>query len=127
MALTDYAEALLLDHLIGNQATVYLGAFTAGPGETGGGSEVTAPSYARAAVPVNGTNWPPASGGTKSNGSVIEFPTAAESWGTITHIGIFDAPVGGNLLVYGALNNGKAVGAGDTPHLSAGALVLTLD
>ena len=36
--------------------------------------------------------------GQTSNNADILFPIAAESWGAITHIGIFDSATGGNLL-----------------------------
>lgn len=36
--------------------------------------------------------------GQTSNNADILFPIAAESWGAITHIGIYDSLSGGNLL-----------------------------
>lgn len=39
-----------------------------------------------------------ATGGQTSNNADILFPIAGESWGAITHIGIFDSDTGGNLL-----------------------------
>ena len=36
--------------------------------------------------------------GQTSNNADILFPIAGESWGAITHIGIFDSVTGGNLL-----------------------------
>lgn len=40
----------------------------------------------------------PATEGQTSNNADILFPIAGESWGAITHIGIFDSATGGNLL-----------------------------
>ncbi|WP_369899736.1 hypothetical protein [Bacillus manliponensis] len=39
----------------------------------------------------------PVDGQTSNDGDIF-FPIAAESWGSITHIGIFDNVTGGNLL-----------------------------
>lgn len=53
--------------------------------------EVATASYQRQPV----TFVAPAEGQTSNNADIL-FPIATESWGSITHIGIFDA--GGNLL-----------------------------
>jgi hypothetical protein len=78
-------------------------------------------------VTNNGTNWPAASGGAKSNGAAITFPQATASWGTVTHFGILDAATSGNLLCWGALSASKTIDAGDTPSFAAGELDITLD
>ncbi|MDM5250323.1 hypothetical protein [Lysinibacillus sp. G4S2] len=58
-----------------------------------GDTEVNATSYSRQsavfAVPTDGQT---------SNNADILFPIAAESWGDISHIGIYDAKTVGNLL-----------------------------
>lgn len=112
-ALSDYAENKLLDHLLGKAsftmpASVRVALFTAAPSDAGGGTEVTGGSYARQAIIVNTSSG----GATNPNADVV-FPVATASWGTITHVGIFDAASGGNLLMHGALTASKAIASGD--------------
>src|SRR5688500_8087906 len=110
--LTNYSENKLLDHLLGEAAytmpTTYVGLFTAAPGEAGGGTEVSGGSYARQALSVGA-----AASGASSNDAAVTFPTASASWGTVTHVGIFDASTSGNLLMYGTLASSKTVASGD--------------
>lgn len=56
-------------------------------------TEINKPSYARQPI----TFVEPDNGQT-SNSTDILFPIATESWGDITHVGIFDSATGGNLL-----------------------------
>jgi hypothetical protein len=107
-------------------ATVYVALFTAAPTDSGGGTEVTGGSYARAAVTNNATNWPAASGGAKSNGTTITFATPTGSWGTVVAVGIFDASSGGNLLMWADLAVNKSVASGDVVEFPAGDLDVTL-
>ena len=111
-----------LDHILGGgdytrPATVYVSLHSADPGETGA-SELSGNGYARVAVTNNGTNWPAASGGVKSNGAAVTFPTATGSdWAAATHFGIWDASSAGNPLFLGALAASKTVQVGDTAQL----------
>lgn len=99
----------------------YLGLFTAAPGETGGGTELSGNGYARQAVTMTVT------GDTASNSGAIEFPTATGSWGTITHAAIFDASSAGNMLVYATLTASKTIGTGDILRFPAGDIDVTLN
>ncbi len=126
-ALTGYLEAALLNHVFRNTAyaspaTVYVGLFTAAPGETGGGTEVSGGAYARQAATFGAP-----SGGQVSNSADINFPVATANWGTITHIAIFDAVTAGNMLVYGALSASKIIQTGDQFIIKAGSLTVSLD
>ncbi len=130
-ALSDHLENKLLDHLLGGgdytpAATHYIALYTAAPSDSGGGTEVSGGGYARAAVTNNLSNWPAASDGAKSNGSVVTFPTASASWGTVTHFGIRDASSGGNLLAWGALTSSALVDTGDTISFDEGGLAISL-
>lgn len=132
MSFSDFLENELLDHVFGAAAytapaTLYVSLHTADPTDAGTGAEVSGGSYARAAVTNNATNWPAASGGTKSHGTAIEFVTATGAWGTVTHFGIRDALTVGNLLAHGALDESKAPSTGDTPSFAIGALTISLD
>jgi hypothetical protein len=125
-------ENKVMDHILGGSdyarlGTVYLALFTAAPNETGGGTEVSGSSYARVAVGNNSTNWPAASGGQKSNGTAITFPTATGSWGSVTHWAIMSAASGGTLLFFGALTSAKTVSNTDSLTFGIGQLSITLD
>src|SRR5688572_15936538 len=105
--LTNFAENKLLDHILGKTSytmpTTYVGLFTAAPGEAGGGTEVSGGSYARQALQPTTA----AASGAADNSADVTFPAASADWGTVTHVGIFDASSGGNLLLYAALTASK--------------------
>jgi hypothetical protein len=126
---SNYAELKILEHITGKTSftkpTVYVGLSTANPDEDASGlAEPSGNGYAR----VDSTGvWGTAADGEITNDSVITFPEASGSWGTISHFALFDAESGGNMLAYGALSESKAVGSGDTARFSASALTITLD
>lgn len=131
---TNYLEDKLLDHVLGGgdytrPATVYFALFTVAPGESGGGTECSGGGYARVAVTNDATNWPAASGGSKSNGLVVSFPVLTGSIGTVAGFGIFDASSGGNLLYYYEIPSGdqKSYDANDVPVIPVGAITITED
>lgn len=99
----------------------YIGLFTAAPGEAGGGTEVSGGSYVRKAATFTVT------GNTASNSAAIEWPTATASWGTVTHIAVFDASTAGNMLVYATLTASKTISTGDVLRIPLGDLDITLD
>lgn len=128
---SDFLENEILDHVIGNAAysapaTLYIALYTVTPSDSGGGTEVSGGSYARVAVTNNATNWPAASGGAKSNGTSITFPTPTANWGTVVAFGIFDAASSGNLLYWGPITPNKTINNGDAaPSFAVGDLDLT--
>ena len=126
MSFTNFLETEILDHVFAGAAytapsTKYIGLFTAAPGETGGGTEVSGNAYARQTMAFT------TSGDTTSNSAAVEFPTATGSWGTITHVGIFDAVSSGNLMVYATLTASKAIASGDVFRVPSGDLDITLN
>ncbi len=134
MSFGDFLENELLDHVWGASAytapgILYVGLSTTLPNDAGG--NITEPSgangYARVAVTNNLTNWPAAVGGAKSNGTLIAFPTATASWGTVSWFFISDAASGGNMLGWGTLTNPKTIDSGDTASFQTGDLDITLD
>jgi hypothetical protein len=128
----DYAENKVLDHIFGGTTfavltNLYFGLSTSTITDAGG--NITEPSgnaYTRATVANNTTNFPNATGGSKSNGAIISFPQATGSWGTVTDFFIADAITGGNIIAYGTLGTSKAVTSGDTLQFAIGALTITL-
>jgi len=126
MSFTNHLETEILDHVFGGNAytapgTLYLGLYTSAPSDTGGGTELSGSGYARQAMAMS------VSGNTASNSAVEEFATATGSWGTVTHVGVFDASTSGNLLAYGALSASKTIATGDVFRIPAGDLDITLD
>lgn len=99
----------------------YVGLFTAAPGEAGGGTEVSGNAYTREAATFT------VSGDTASNDAAIEWPAATGSWGTITHIAVFDAETSGNMLVYASLTASKTIGTGDILRIPTGDLDISLN
>ena len=127
-ALSDHAEALLLDWLMTTGTATrptawYVALYTAAPSDSGGGTEVSGSGYSRQAVTFDAASSP---GGTTSNTGAVSFTASGGSFGTVTHIGIFDAVSGGNLLWHGAMTASKTVADGDTLEFSIGNIDLTI-
>ena len=125
-ALSDHAENLLLDWaMTGGAATRptawYLALYTAAPSDAGGGTEVSTGGYARQAITFSA-----ASGGATSNTADVSFTAAGADYGTVTHVGVFDASTAGNLLWHGAMTASKTVQDGDTITFATGNIDLTL-
>lgn len=100
----------------------YVGLFTADPTDTGAGAtEISGNGYARVAATFT------VSGATATTSAAVEFAAATGSWGTVSHIGIFDASSGGNLIAHSALTASKAIGTGDVFRIPTGDLDITLD
>lgn len=126
-AASDFLELKILEHTLGITAytqpsTVYLALFTTDPTDAGTGTEVSGGGYARQSISWN----TPASGAT-TNSADVTFPQATGNYGTVTHIGIFDASSAGNLLYHGALSASKSVETNDTFLVEAGDLSISLD
>jgi len=98
----------------------FVALYTAAPNDTGGGTEVSGAGYVRKAATFT------VSGDTASNSGAIEYPTATGNYGTVSHVGIFDASSGGNLIAYAALTVSKTISTGDVLRIPAGDLDVTL-
>jgi hypothetical protein len=126
MSFSNYLETEVLEWAFTNAGGTrptawYLALFTAAPSDTGGGTEVSGGGYARQAVTFT------VSGNTASNNAAIEYPTATANYGTVTHIGVFDASTSGNLLAHAALTTSKSIETGDVFRVPSGDLDITLD
>lgn len=127
-ALSDYSEKLLLDWMMTTGAATrptawYVALYTSAPSDSGGGTEVSGAGYSRKSVTFAAASTP---GGTTSNSNAVTYTAVGGSYGTVTHIGIFDASTAGNLLWHGALTASKIVNDGDTLEFSIGNIDLTL-
>ena len=126
MSFSNTYETLVLQYTFTNASVTrptawYLGLFTSAPGEAGGGTEVSGGSYVREAVTFSVT------GDTATNTAAVEWPVATATWGTITHIAVYDASTSGNQIAYAALTNSKTIASGDVLRVPAGDLDITLD
>jgi hypothetical protein len=125
-AMSDYLENKFLDHFLGTASTsapaaVYVGLHTADPTDAGTGAEVSGNGYARQAIAFGAS-----SGGTASNSGAVEFPAAnGGDFGTITHIGIYDASSSGNLLFHSALTTSKTIADGDIFKIAVSGVDIT--
>lgn len=142
-ALSNFWENELIDHLFRGRSytapsAMHFALFTAAPGETGGGTEVSGGSYARVSYAPTTANFEGTGGettatdsagtaGATQNINAITFAAPSANWGVVTHMGILDASTSGNLYTYGALTASKTVNNGDAaPNFPAGAFDFTL-
>jgi hypothetical protein len=126
MSFSNTYETLVLQYTFTNASVTrptawYIGLFTSDPGEASGGTEISGGSYVREAVTFSVT------GDTATNTAAIEWPVATATWGTITHVAVFDASTSGNQIAYAALTNAKTIASGDVIRIPAGDLDITLD
>ena len=104
----------------------WLGLSSTAPGIDGTG--VTEPSsvgtgYSR----VRLVSLSAPSNGTISNTAAVSFDESTMQWGTMTHYVIYDAPTGGNLLMFGLLTISRAVEQNTVITIRAGELTITLE
>lgn len=126
MSFSNYLETEILDHVFSGNSytaptTLYLSLHTANPDEDGSGTEVTGGGYARQTVTFT------TSGNTSTTSAAVEYPTATASYGTVSHVGVWDASTAGNLLCYASLTSSKTIDTGDVFRVPAGDLDITLD
>lgn len=123
--MSNYLENKLVDHTLGTTAytkptNVYLALYTSDPTDANTGTEVSGSGYARQLI-----TWNAASSGSSTNNTAETFSASGGSWGTVTHIGIFDALTGGNLLLYANLTTSRPVNDGDSLLFAVGSITVT--
>ncbi|MDP5273556.1 phage tail fiber protein [Chengkuizengella axinellae] len=126
-AMSNYLENKILEGTLRGvtynaPSTIYLALFTSDPTDAGTGIEVSQNGYERKEITFDS----PSNGSTTSNTDVL-YDVAIEAWGTITHIGIFDANSGGNLLFHGALTATKTILENDQLKINTGDITVTLN
>ena len=127
MSFSDNAETLVLNWVFTSSSATrptawYLALFTTDPTDADTGTEVSTSGTAYARESVTFT----VSGDTASNTAAVEFATATASYGTVSHVGVYDAVTGGNLIAHAALSTAKTIDTGDVLRLPAGELDITL-
>lgn len=124
--ISNYLENALINATLRNTSytspsVVYVGLFLSDPTDAGSGTEVSGGSYARRSV----TFAAPSNGASASNADVT-FAQATATWGTITHVGLFDALTSGNLLYHTALDASKLIETNDIFKINSGSLTVTI-
>lgn len=126
-ALSNYMEAQIVEHFLRNNAltsptNVYLALFTSDPTDDGSGTEASFTNYVRVV-----SAWTAFASGVTKNVSSIAFPGNGGADVTITHVALFDAITTGNMLIHGALDASKLLGAADVLAFAANGLEFELD
>ena len=126
MYATNYFEELMLNLMrsqsITAPANLYLALFQSNPTDSGtGGTEVAYTGYARQAITFSA---PAASGAglAMQNTALITFPEAPASAGTVTYVAVMDSLSGGNMWLYGQLDQSLTIQAGVSPVFRAGSV-----
>lgn len=139
-AFSDYLENKLLDATLRGLSytspeKTYIALFTSNPTDAGTASREVQktqwPSYAR----VDATGgvlaseaWTAPTAGSTSNTKEVTFtPVDGSQSITITHMGIYDAATGGNLLFHAALTQPKTLEPSDVLSMGIGAITVALD
>lgn len=117
---TDVLEWVFTTTSVTRPTAWYVALYTAAPSDSGGGTEVSGGGYARQSVAFTVT------GDTASNSAALEWATATAGYGTVSHVGVFDAVSGGNLIAWAALSTSKTIDTGDVFRIPTGDLDVTL-
>ncbi len=112
---------------------VYVALFKTDPTDAGSGTEVNTtewPAYARKDAAAGGaisSGWTANADGQSSNAKEVAF-AANDGAGavTVTHLALFDAASGGNLLYHTALDASKTLQVGDVLSFAIGAITVTV-
>lgn len=134
--MTNYLEDAVLNHILRGvafptlPASLHVALFTVAPTDAGGGTEVTGGAYARVAISRALASFavPADNAGVQqtSNSVVATFPNPTANWGTVTHVGVYDAATVGNLLFWNVIGTSRNVLSGDVaPSFAIGAMTFT--
>jgi hypothetical protein len=130
--MSDYLEQAVINAVLRGTAystpavgDLHLALFTSDPTDANTtANEVSAAWYARQ---TTGTWTAPTAGdGVSRNSSTVTFPAVTGAQIVITHIGIYDAAVGGNLLFHAPLVASKTLDIGDVISFAASSISVTL-
>lgn len=112
MPKSDYLIAQTLAYLDASYVALYKG----DPTTT---SELSAAGYSRQA-----TGWNATPGNPAKLPQDVTFGPAGEDWGAISHVAIFDAATGGNMLYYGEFDSPKTIEDGDEATIRENSLTV---
>lgn len=136
---SDYLEGKIIETTLRGAAmpvpsSIYLALFTADPTDANATANevgtVAWPAYARQDAAQGGaiaSGWTAPSNGVSSNAKVITFPANnGASQVVVTHMAIYDAQNGGNMLYHAPLVSPKTLQVGDVLSFGIGALTVTI-
>lgn len=130
--ISGYLRDALINHIFRSTSlpkpdSIWIGLFLLPPNAAGGGTEVTGGSYARVQVGPGDVSWngPTAGNGIATSAIDFTFPTPTADWGNVSAWAIYDAAVGGNLLVFSTMSAVIPVLSGSNPRFVAGSLTAT--
>lgn len=125
-------ENKLLDHVFNETYTApdtYISLSTADIlDDASGNAEPAGGNYAREQILPAG--WNNASSRAITNNGVITFNQTSDSWGTITHFGIWihlSNALEADLLAHGELTNSQSVANGNTPSIADEAITISFN
>lgn len=136
---SNYSEANIIETTLRGAAFpvpagTFLALFTADPTD----ANITAnevgiaalPAYVRQDCAAGGliaTGWTAPSDGVSSNAKALTFPANNGAGAvTVTHIGLYDAASGGNLLYHAPLTASKTLQVGDVISFAIGSITVTV-
>lgn len=135
---SDYLEQNIIQTTLRGQAMpvptgTFVALFTSDPTDSGSGDEVDTaawPAYERQDAAQGGSvdsGWTSPSDGVTSNAKALTFP-ANDGAGAVvvTHIGVYDAATGGNLLYHAPLTSSKTLQVGDVISFAVGSITVTV-
>ena len=99
----------------------YVALYTSDPTKDNTGTEISGVTYTRLPVTMDAPT-----DGVTQNTNEMEWAIATTVWGTITHVGIMDTAVAGNLLYFAELIEPKNITIGDQFQITPTKLKLTL-
>jgi len=127
MYATNFFEQRILNTMRGITApgisNLFAGLFFNSPEDNGtSGVEIIYPQYSRQPVEFSLPADENGGRGVRNTNDIL-FPLTNENVGTAHYIGIFDAAVGGNMLIYGQLEVPLSIDAGNRPNIRPGDMV----
>lgn len=124
--LSSYLKYHLLQHVLRNEyfvppANIYVALFNFPTTDDDVTPELDKGGYARQPVFFEEPD------GSYESVSTTEllFGPASENWGEITHFALYDAPVGGNMLLHGPVDDADVVDAGQTYVFEPAGVIVT--
>lgn len=122
--LTHKGENLVINKIFRNgNENYYVGLLKTDPTDNANIiDEVQTASYLRQQIIFEEPNL-----GETYNKNEIVFPIATENWGWVTHIGLFTAQTGGELIAYSGLDYRKEIRAADIYKIPQAFFILKVD
>ena len=139
MSFTEALEKALLDLVWGGSAysaaaNLYIGLSTTAINNDGTASQsLILDAYARLrlrTMPLSGRNATRRAVCQTEHANELSFPTATDSWGTVTHFFFSTDPTSTDpedIIAFGALDVPRTIEENDTASFAANAITITLD